>query len=135
MKNWLLRDREIKEHRRDGTPGGSFVKFEFLLPCASPVPDAAFMRKSKKKHIYGYNHHTGVDADSWMVTSSAVTPGIESDGALMADDLDERTKAFVAYKTYDLPSCRGLLDRDGIESRSIRKRGGNRTRNFKRYVV
>ncbi len=41
----------------------------------------------------------------------------------------------MADKAYDTPSCHQLLEHEGVENRIIRKKGGNGTKNFKRYVV
>ena len=92
-------------------------------------------RKSKREGFYGYKHHMAVDADSGMIVGSAVTPGNESDGALMAEVLDGRAEAVVADKAYDTPSCHRLLESRKIENRIIRRKGGNGSRRSQRYVV
>jgi IS5 family transposase len=91
-------------------------------PPSSIDPDARHGRKSKNKPFFGYKVGIGMDRDSGIVTTVAVTPGNEPDSAHFAAAADPHAVTVTADKGYDTSEDFALLKKRNQRAAIILKR-------------
>ena len=91
-------------------------------PDHMPDKDARYGYKTKNKPFFGYKAHTGIDADSELITKVATTPGNVHDGDAFCKVVDDKSQMVTADKAYDSKKNHRLLKRKKKKSAIIIKK-------------
>jgi len=91
-------------------------------PENTPDKDACYGYKTKSKPFFGYKAHTGIDADSELITKVETTPGNVHDGDVFHKVVDDKSQTVTADKAYDSKKNHRLLKRKKKKSAIIIKR-------------
>jgi IS5 family transposase len=91
-------------------------------PEHTPDKDARYGYKTKNKPFFGYKAHTGIDADSELITKVATTPGNVYDGDVFRKVVDDKSQMVTADKAYDSKKNHRLLKRGKKKSAIIIKK-------------
>ena len=84
--------------------------------------DARYGYKTHNKPFFGYKSHTGIDADSELITKVETTPGNVHDGAMFRKVVDDKSQMVTADKAYDSKQNHRLLKRKKKTSAIIIKK-------------
>lgn len=84
--------------------------------------DARYGYKTHNKPFFGYKSHTGIDADSELITKVETTPGNVHDGAMFRKVVDDKSQMVTADKAYDSKKNHRLLKRKKKTSAIIIKK-------------
>jgi len=71
--------------------------------------DARYGYKTQHKPFFGYKSHTGIDADSELITKVETTPGNVHDGDIFRKVIDAKSQMVTADKAYDNKKNHRLL--------------------------
>lgn len=88
----------------------------------TPDKDARYGYKAKNKPFFGYKAHTGIDADSELITKVETTPGNVYDGDVFRKIVDDKSQMVTADKAYDSKKNHRLLKRKRKRSAIIIKK-------------
>jgi IS5 family transposase len=91
-------------------------------PEYTPDKDARYGYKTQNKPFFGYKAHTGIDADSELITKVATTPGNVHDGDVFRKVVDDKSQMVTADKAYDSKKNHRLLKRRKKKSAIIIKK-------------
>ena len=91
-------------------------------PEHTPDKDARYGYKTKNKPFFGYKAHTGIDADSELITKVATTAGNVYDGDVFRKVVDDKSQMVTADKAYDSKKNHRLLKRKKKKSAIIIKK-------------
>jgi IS5 family transposase len=84
--------------------------------------DAKYGYKTQNKPFFGYKAHTGLDADSELITKVETTPGNVHDGEVFPKVIDDKAETVTADKAYDSKKNHRLLKRKKKTSAIIVKK-------------
>jgi len=84
--------------------------------------DARYGYKTQNKPFFGYKSHTGIDADSGIITKVDTTPGNVHDGDVFRKVVDEKAQTVTADKAYDSKKNHRLLKKKHKKSAIIIKK-------------
>jgi IS5 family transposase len=84
--------------------------------------DARYGYKTQNKPFFGYKSHTGIDADSELITKVETTPGNVHDGEVFHKVVDDKSQMVTADKAYDSKKNHRLLKRKKKKSAIIIKK-------------
>lgn len=84
--------------------------------------DARYGYKTHNKPFFGYKSHTGIDADSEIITKVETTPGNVHDGEVFRKVVDDKSQMVTADKAYDSKKNHRLLKRKKKTSAIIIKK-------------
>jgi len=84
--------------------------------------DARYGYKTKNKSFFGYKSHTGIDADSELITKVETTPGNVHDGDVFRKVIDAKSRMVTADKAYDSKKNHCLLKKKKKTSAIIIKK-------------
>jgi IS5 family transposase len=84
--------------------------------------DAKYGYKTQNKSFFGYKAHTGLDADSELITKVETTPGNVHDGEVFPKVIDDKAETVTADKAYDSKKNHRLLKRKKKTSAIIVKK-------------
>ena len=84
--------------------------------------DAKYGYKTQNKPFFGYKAHTGLDADSELITKVETTPGNVHDGEVFPKVIDDKAETVTADKAYDSKKNQRLLKRKKKTSAIIVKK-------------
>jgi IS5 family transposase len=88
----------------------------------TPDKDARYGYKTKNRPFFGYKAHTGIDADSELITKVATTAGNVYDGDMFCKVVDDKSQMVTADKAYDSKKNHRLLERKKRKSAIIIKK-------------
>jgi len=91
-------------------------------PEYTPDKDARYGYKTKNQPFFGYKTHTGIDADSELITKVTTTPGNVHDGEVFREVIDDKAQMVTADKAYDSKKNHRLLKRKKKKSAIIIKK-------------
>jgi len=103
-------------------------------PEHTPDKDARYGYKTKNKPFFGYKAHTGIDADSELITKVETTPGNVHDGDVFRKVVDDKSRMVTADKAYDSKKNHRLLKRRKKKSAIIIKKNRKSKRLKKNQV-
>jgi len=84
--------------------------------------DARYGYKTHNKPFFGYKSHTGIDADSELITKVETTPGNVHDGDMFRKVVDDKSQMVTADKAYDSKKNHRLLKKNKKKSAIIIKK-------------
>jgi IS5 family transposase len=84
--------------------------------------DARYGYKAQHKSFFGYKAHTGIDADSEIITKVETTPGTVPDGAVFHKVVDAPSQMVTADKAYDSKKNHRFLKKKQKKSAIIIKK-------------
>jgi len=84
--------------------------------------DARYGYKTHNKPFFGYKSHTGIDADSELITKVETTPGNVHDGDMFRKVVDGKSQMVTADKAYDSKKNHRLLKTNKKKSAIIIKK-------------
>jgi IS5 family transposase len=84
--------------------------------------EARYGYKTQNKPFFGYKSHTGIDADSEIITKVETTSGNVHDGQVFHKVVDEKAQMVTADKAYDSKKNHRLLKRKKKTSAIIVKK-------------
>ena len=84
--------------------------------------DARYGYKTHNKPFFGYKSHTGIDADSELITKMETTPGNVHDGDMFRKVVDDKSQMVTADKAYDSKKNHRLLKKNKKKSAIIIKK-------------
>jgi IS5 family transposase len=103
-------------------------------PEHKPDKDARYGYKTKNKPFFSYKAHTGIDADSELITKVATTPGNVHDGDVFRKVVDDKSQMVTADKAYDSKKNHRLLRRKKKKSAIIIKKN-RKSKRLKRNQI
>ncbi|MBM3118879.1 MAG: IS5 family transposase [Chloroflexi bacterium] len=103
-------------------------------PEHTPDKDARYGYKTKNKPFFGYKAHTGIDADSELITKVVTTPGNVHDGDVFRKVLDDKSQMVTADKAYDSKKNHRLLKRKKKKSAIIIKKN-RKSKRLKKHQI
>ena len=84
--------------------------------------DARYGYKTQNKPFFGYKSHTGIDADSELITKVETTPGNVHDGEVFRKVADVKAETVTADKAYDSKKNHRFLKKHKKKSAIIVKK-------------
>lgn len=84
--------------------------------------DARYGYKTQNKPFFGYKSHTGIDADSGIITKVDTTPGNVHDGDMFRQVVDDKSQMVTADKAYDSKKNHRFLKKKHKKSAIIIKK-------------
>jgi IS5 family transposase len=84
--------------------------------------DARYGYKTHNKPFFGYKSHTGIDADSELITKMETTPGNVHDGDMFRKVVDDKSQMVTADKAYYSKKNHRLLKKNKKKSAIIIKK-------------
>ena len=103
-------------------------------PEHTPDKDARYGYKTKNKPFFGYKAHTGIDADSQLITKVETTSGNVHDSDVFRKVVDDKSQMVTADKAYDSKKNHRLLRRKKQRSAIIIKKNRKSKRLKKNHM-